>query len=85
MSFTIERYYGLRSKDREEAVRHVSLYLKDLEERGVRWPGAPALRIQMPCCGKEYLYQTVEEFPEASLPCECGAEGRWVVFYEAGS
>jgi hypothetical protein len=44
-------------------------------------PGLCMMGIVMPC-GHRYLFHTKDDIPRSSLPCDCGKEGHWVVFYE---
>ena len=38
--------------------------------------------IPMPCCGRTFTYETIDEIPTETLPCPCGADWSWVIKYE---
>jgi len=40
----------------------------------------PYLQITTMCCGRVFRYETYEDVPEESVPCDC-APNRWAIFY----
>lgn len=45
-------------------------------------PLKPFVKVEMPCCKQTFAFWSEEDFPRETMPCPCGAENHWVVFYE---